>query len=356
MLKRTIRILLTALARLCIGLFAIAFVISLVAALVLVDAENRLFTSEPYKRALQSTNMVERLPGLLSQEIAAGVAGTDNQQIPGFLQLLTAKDWEVLIRSTLPPDLLQQASEQGLDSVFAYVDGKSGSAEISLLPIKQRLSQKSQDVARQILRAQPPCTLKDLMALVLPNAAGQTPEQVALCNPPPEVTDTFLPAIDPAVQAGIAAIPDTLPLLDRSQAPKLLPLVERARLAMRFSPLVPLVCLLLITLLGVRSSARWLRWWGILLAIGGCLGLLIGALYQPITLALLATQAPSWTSLPDALAKAAQELIVILAYEVALPLMVEAAVLIVVGIGMLALAAGGRSGQTEPKTVPANRA
>ncbi len=81
------------------------------------------------------------------------------------------------------------------------------------------------------------------------------------------------------------------------------------------------------------------------MATGGCLSLLIGALYQPITLAVLATQAPSWTGLPDPLARAAQDLILAITYEVALPLMIEAAVLIVVGIGMLALAAGGKSKQ-----------
>jgi len=62
---------LAALVRFFAAVCAIVFVITLVLALILVNAENRLFKAETYKHALETTGMYERLPALVSQQIVA---------------------------------------------------------------------------------------------------------------------------------------------------------------------------------------------------------------------------------------------------------------------------------------------
>lgn len=337
-LKQTISKLITALRYFCAVLCAVAFVISLAAALLLVNAENQLFKSETYKQALQTTDIYARLPALISQQLASGTAGANGKELPGYLQILTAKDWEGLVRSVLPPDLLKQVSEQTLDAVFDYFDGKTSSAAISLVPLKQRLSQKSMDVAQQILSVQPHCTVAQLANLLLGSLAGQQPGDEVLCNPPAELTDTFLPLIDPAVQAAIATIPDRYPLLDKNHQPRLLPELEHARLEMRLSPLVALAFLVLMSLLAVRSSAGWLRWWGIPLASAGGLGLLAGSLYEPITRAILLVQAPNLIGMLGAAAGPVQDIILAVARDVAIPVLIQSVVIVGIGVGMTVLA------------------
>jgi hypothetical protein len=51
---------------------------------------------------------------------------------------------------------------------------------------------------------------------------------------------------------------------------------------MRLSPLLPIILLLLITMLVVRSLYSWLRWWGIPLLTTGIISLILSLMTAPI--------------------------------------------------------------------------
>jgi len=337
--KRAFQIFFTALRYICALVCAVGLALSLVATMLLVTADNQLFKSGTYKQALLDTDMYARLPALISQELSAGLSGTPDQQAPGYryLQSVSITDWEVLIRSVLPPELLQQVSEQTLDRVFDYLDGKSSVAVLSLTPIKQQLDQKSLDVARQILNVQPHCTLAQMADLLLQITSGNPPGNVAFCDPPAEISETFLPLLDPAVKAAIDTIPNGITLLDDSHHPEVLAQAQQIRQEMRLSPLVPLAFLLLMSLLAVRSRTGWLRWWGIPLTIAGGLGLLAGSLYVPILRQVLLQQGAGLTSLFGPASAAAQDLLLAVARSIASPLLIESALLVTAGIVLLVL-------------------
>src|SRR5688572_11424119 len=126
---------LTTLARFLAVVCATAFVVTLVLALILANAENKLFKSETYKQALQATDAYQRLPALVSRQIISALAGEQSseagEEVPGFLKYLTARDWEILIQTVLPPQEMRQFTEQTLDQVFDYLNGKSNSVVIS---------------------------------------------------------------------------------------------------------------------------------------------------------------------------------------------------------------------------------
>lgn len=393
---------LTALARFFAALCAVLFAVTLVIALILVRAEDRLFKAETYKRALETTNTYGRLPALVAQQLMANLSadpcqerpltclppeatplrtcmqdslGADaflalssderpateaeqaaiqscinkfgplppaspNRQsgAPGYLKYLTVKDWETLITTLVTPQQMRQIAEQTLDGVFAYLDGKSDTVSVSLLPIKKDLARNSTEAVKQILAAQPDCTLEQLAIMTLQFINPSQGSQLVLCNPPKEVLTTVEPLIGGLFQAQIAALPDSVPVFTKEQGKDILPRIDLARLIMRLSPLAPLAFLLLMTLLAVRSRAGWLRWWGLALAGAGALGLLAGLLIEPVTRIILTTQTSQMPAYTAHFVEASLDVILVVVREVANPLMLESALALAAGLVMLVIA------------------
>ena len=61
------------------------------------------------------------------------------------------------------------------------------------------------------------------------------------------------------------------------------------RVLMRLSPLLPILFLLFVTILVVRSAKTWLSWWGIPLLIAGFTSFLLTFLAEPVIQFLLNT-------------------------------------------------------------------
>jgi hypothetical protein len=311
--------------------------------LILANTENKLFKSETYKQALQTSGLYERLPALASQQIistlAAEASAESQDEELGFLKYLTIKDWEILILTVLPPQEMRQFTEHTLDQIFDYLDGRSDSVVISLAPFKQRLSQKSAEAAEQILATQPPCTAQQLIGIAAVLASGGDELDGKLCKPPTEMTPLVLPLMGLGVRAGITGIPDSVPLFTEARQPvDLRSRIELARLGMRSSPLVPLFFLLLLSLLAVRSRKSWLRWWGIPFTAAGALGLLVGLLNEPILRLLLIIQTANMPAYLAYSFEAALDVLLAVTREVANPLMLYSALILVAGIAMTALA------------------
>ena len=74
-------------------LFAAAFVLTTVPALLSVNIETHVFDSEVYKQAMSEVGAYERLPGALAETLV-GSAQVNAQETPVYLRNLAAADWQ----------------------------------------------------------------------------------------------------------------------------------------------------------------------------------------------------------------------------------------------------------------------
>jgi hypothetical protein len=377
-------------------LCAVLFVITLFAALLLVSAENRLFTAITYKRAFESSNLYERMPKLLAEqiitnltanpcadkplaclppestelracleekltseafiELSAGsraptpeesdaiqacidqfgpIPAPEPKDTPGYLKYLTVQDWEILIGTLVPPEQMKVITEQTVNDVFAYLNGDAAEAAVSLTPVKQTLAQNGVQAARRILSAQPDCTDEQLLTLTANLAMGIDLGNQTLCNPPADLTDTLLPLLETSVQAEITTIPDSIPILGPDNRPALAAF-QLTRAIIRLSLLLPVILLILMTIFVVRTLKGWLAWWGIPFIFTGVLAVLAALFSTPLTrLTLTSDMIKNSSIYALRFAQAGMDVILSIVRQVMLPVGIIGALLIIIGTGML---------------------
>ena len=274
--------------------------------------------------------------------ITPGASGGDNG-MPPFMKNLSASSWETLIKLALPPKDMQKMVEATLDQVFAYLNGKTDTASLSLVQLKAHLTGPAgTDILTQLLRSEPACTNEELARI----NAGLASDETLFCNPPDEATLNKLLSHDQK-QLNDAAkkIPDEVVIIKPSPAgspaPGSSPLgadpitaLRTVRLYLRLSLLVPLAFLLLVTLFGVRSLKGWMRWWGIPIFFAGMIALGLG-------LAALPSLNWAWKTfviarippyLPTAIAEIGRELASAVVRNLVMPVILWALVLTLLGL------------------------
>ena len=206
-----------------------------------------------------------------------------------FMNNLTPGDWERLIGTLLPPDDLREMSEQALDQVFAFLDGETDSAKVSLVAMRDRLTgQAGAEVIEILLAAQPPCTEAQLAQLAINVSSGEG--DLVLCQPQVEDADALVLDMQKQWDALVAEMPDEAQIIKPASPSSsiqgggpegVLTAVRYLHRYVWLGLLVPLALLLVVMLFGVRSRKGWLRWWGIPLFIAGLLTLGLGIAAVP---------------------------------------------------------------------------
>lgn len=314
---------------------AFFFVITSAFSLVLYNSEKRLFDASLYISAMQRLDIYNRLPALAAETVAAAPDKNDPNGPRAFLRLLPREDWETIFQALLPPDVIQPIIEGGFKSIFEYLNGQSETASLSLAGFKQNLEGPTgAETLLDVLRKQPACSLEQIAQITINALFGKTTGFI-LCNPSDEVLNLFQPLIQFQLKAISAAIPETIDLTpDVAGSEHPLDGLREARTVMRFSPLVPLGFLLLVTILMVRDLKSWSTWWGIPILLGGSLGLGISALLRP--LAGWAIQLFFLPRLPDflpaSIPETVQELLMAVLAGVTTPVLIQSGVLMFLGI------------------------
>lgn len=257
------------------ALCAILFVPTVVVALAFFNTEERLFEARSYLTALERQDFYERLPALAAETLSnPSQQDGDLGAIRSLLAIIPAENWEAAMRAFLPADVSRPMTEQAVNSVFDYLNGDSESAQLSLSEFKAHISGPAGTQAvMEMLRAQPPCTLEQMAEMTVGMLTGNP--KLLFCNPSEEVLGLMQPFIQTGLQAAAAGIPDTVTFLraDTENLQDPLRVLRTLRGVLRFSPLLPLGLLFLITLFAVRDVKDWLLWWGIPILLGGLLGL-----------------------------------------------------------------------------------
>lgn len=317
---------------------AVLFILSTIAVLLLINIEAKAFSSATYKQAFADQRLYERMPEILATALTTTM-GPSLSSVP-FLRALTVEDWQNTISVMLPPEELKAMADNALDATFDYLNNRTDSAVLSLLPVKVQLAGPSgMNVVLQILSLQPACTAEQLTQMALGLLGGE----IALCNPPPEAIGLMTPFIQSQLQTMTTIIPNEVTFIPGTISGT--PDDPRARLnsirsAIKLTPLLSIVFLLGITIFAVRNLVDWLTWWGWSFAIAGAGGVLIGLIGSPLVgwVLQLLIQNQGTILIPPAFVSSIAQTTSAVAQQMLLPVLIQGAILGFAGLGMAILA------------------
>lgn len=325
------RELLKTLAAIC----AVLFIFASVPVLLLFNIERKVFTSTTYKQAFEDQRLYERMPSLLAAALTSTIS--QNESTVPFLRELSVEEWQVTISTILPPEELRAMTDQALDSTFDYLNFRSSSVIISILPVKAQLAgEAGVNVVRQFLRTQPECTVEQLTQMALGLLGGN----IALCNPPEEAMGLLAPFIQSQLQTINATFPNEIALVPGTDSgtpndPRLQ--LQMVRSAIQFSPFFVILLLLTVAVFAVRSIRDMLIWWGWPLLITGVISGLIALIGSPIVgwFLQILIQSQGAVFLPPILASSIGETASAVASQMLVPVAVQGFIIAVIGLMMV---------------------
>ncbi|MBN2084907.1 MAG: hypothetical protein JW748_06740 [Anaerolineales bacterium] len=261
--------------RLLAVLLCLAFLVTIVIVLLLVNADSMLLSPAVYQNALVRERIYDRLPSLAAEQIhtsmhpagegmtwgggsnplqyagpeaqscsmealgdqafrdilgglrapspqeisameACGVGGGDGgaDGAPEFFKVLSIDQWGSILRALLPADWLQAQVESVLHQTFTILDtpGAPLAITIDMRDFKKRLTGPAgTEAILQIIQALPACA-----ADYFPDLSD--PSSMLECRPPDEMMVFVEPGIAPALAEAAKTIPDQLDLLEPVRA------------------------------------------------------------------------------------------------------------------------------------------
>ncbi|MGZ9166729.1 MAG: hypothetical protein ACXW4U_16270, partial [Anaerolineales bacterium] len=256
-----------------------------------------------------------------------------------FLRALTVQDWQNTISMLLPPEELKAMANNALDATFDYLNNRTNSAVVSLMPVKVQLAGPSgMDVVLQVLSLQPACTTAQLTQMALGLLGGE----ITLCNPPPEAIGLMTPFIQSQLQTMTTIIPNEVTIIPGTLSgtpddPRLR--LNTIRSAIKLTPFLSVLLLFGITVFAVRSLVDWLTWWGWSFAIAGAGGVLIGLVGSPLVgwILQLFIQNQGTILIPPVFASSIAETTSAVAQQLLTPVLIQGAILGLTGLGMAIL-------------------
>jgi hypothetical protein len=321
------------------ALAAVLFIVVGVLSLLFFNIERKAFSSATYKQAFEEQRLYERMPVLLAAALQTSISQNPNA-FP-FLKELSVEDWQTTIASLLPPEELRAVADGTLDSTFDYINSRSDTVVISLLPIKARLTgPEGVTVIKSFLQTQPACTIEQLTQMGLGFLGGD----IALCNPPPEALGLFEPLIQSQLQTLTTVFPNEVTLISGTVGgtgndPRLQ--LHMVRSAIRFSPFFAFLLLLAVAVFAVRSVRDFFVWLGWPLFITGTFAGIIGLVGAPAVGLLLQFlfETQGLVFLPPLLASSIGQTAGAVASQILIPVSIQGFVMGFVGLMMVIIGA-----------------
>lgn len=260
------------------GLVAMVFVVAAVIAALVVPLLRIVTNPDAMKEALAGLDAIaaQAAPGLVADALAAqaaenGLTGVeiDEAMVAGVMDDL------------LPPGWIAAQADTAVDTIYDAIEaGSLEEAELTIDArplIAQLRGSAGERLVAGIVDGLPACTGPIDPATLL-NGNGDLPS----CIPPEiprevivqQVHARYVQALDEnpqiAEQAGIIRVPLSQALnAESEQAVEMQRQLQQARRALLLARrwgwtlwLIPVLCLLLIVLLAVRSLSAWGHWWG----------------------------------------------------------------------------------------------
>ncbi|MBK5106967.1 MAG: hypothetical protein JJE12_02505 [Anaerolineales bacterium] len=285
-------------------IFAILFVISSIVVIFSFFPVGKILNPQFYQRALEDANIYQRLPQAFANELAVNLTtadGDSNSEIP--LVVLSDQEWETILVDLIDPGWIQSQTEQAIDQVFEILlvspDPMNTPIIFSVSEIKDSFTgAEGVQAINQIIEAQPPCSIDQLVGLVQAGLGMENTVSSILCRPPDFILSEINPFVESFLTTTVGNIPDEIPInipfsqledqLDgypevtgRNEIPESLQRLRQVNTLISWSPLLPLFFLLLMTLFAVRSLREFMTWWGSVLFASGSISLLLSVILVP---------------------------------------------------------------------------
>ena len=322
-------------ARISAGIFACLFVATMVFSFVVYNFEKSIFDAELYIQAFEKEDLYQRLPDLIAQTLHVASQEADANNPLALLRNLSDDEWILFVSEILPPKEIEIIANDIVRQIMAYLNGASDEIVISLASLKKHLSSpQGINAIYGILDAQPDCTIDQVVAI----AMGQ--QNVSLCRPP----DTFLlfdlrPIIDSEIKTAVSLVPEQVDLAPAGaeRAGELQDL-QNMRIVMRLTPLLPVLCLLMVTVIAVRSFGELLNWWGYQLFLAGLFSIGVTVLSGPLSAWLFHSfVAPALPeNLPPDIFAMFEDVVASIAYGAVQPTIKIAGIMALLGLLMIA--------------------
>lgn len=366
--------------------FAALFILTALFSILLITAERTLLNPDSLKAALEQSGLYERLPELSGAEVEFADALTQGSNTR--VGYLSSRELEDVIEEVIPPDWVQDITEEVIDGTFAWLRSEDDDLRIrlSMRDLKRQIGgREGVEAARTIIRSWPPCTPAEERAFLNALDAGNwnlLPE----CSPADYILQDNEFQLENLMGYAAEAVKDHLVVTTADIEPEdeededtayfqipdpnetlgfdLRAQARTARILVYASPLLTLAMLLLMTAAGVRSFRDFLQWWGGALLILGLVAVLAGlvlfgariAARQTIServadpINALLEDGGIEAELPNSLAEAAYDLAGVLINRVAVRVGLAGLLVGLVG-GMLLLALGGVKLAARPRRV-----
>ncbi len=312
---------------------AISFIFTGVVSLFLFNFDRNAFTAETYQRAFAQEDFYNKLPAVMAEVITSST--TDQSQFPIVMRGMSRQSWEAFFRALLPPDVLTMMGDDVLNSVFSYINRQTDSVWLDLAPLKTNLTSDSGvQAVFSLLQTLPACDLFQIGQMTINLLSGG---EIELCNPPAELYPMLTPVIQSQLQFTAAVMPDQVMLISAPTQNDPRQRLQSIRLFMRFSPVLPLVLLLTLTVFAVRSWQGWLKWWGFPFFVTGLgafvLAFLGGPVFGEALQRVLALQMPDY--LPAILLDYTGDLASAMVGTLLSPVMLQGLAFVAIGMGMM---------------------
>ncbi len=351
-------------------ILVILFLISLPLALLAVDAGRVIFDRDTVK-TLVTDEVVNSylLPALMewyskdraqervdSGEALTGVTEPDIVKLISFMQ---AEDWRQVKDELLTREMLTEWSGVTVDGVYAWIDSTDEVPQITwnMQTFIDRLnSERGVNSIVIAFNRLPACGAAEIADLKARAAAAPPGSEVLynLCNfPEPWHEDQFndyVGALDDVVKEikPVFKLSEELKALEDVQGigPALIKLQLRTiRFLMRWAWVIPLVMVLLVAALAVRSRRGLARWLGLPLLAAGMLTLVLALVYQPLLTRLL-TAGPL-SEVPAVVQTEAARVALRVAGANFQPVLIQALVILLLGVVLSAIDFIGRRPQVD---------
>lgn len=285
-------------------IFALLFIIASTGVLYSYFPTRKLLKPDFYQGALDEVNLYQRLPTAIAGQLAEYLSPVADQLEPRVaLMIFDQADWEATLVKIIDPSWLKSQSENILDQFFHLLllspDPLNTPLEISVEEIKHRLAGAEGAAAvNQIIEAQPPCSMDQLLGLVQAGLGMDSQVDSLLCRPPDFILSELDPMVAALLSTATSQVPDTIqfylpqsalgeynPGAQPISTPELLPKpIRTLRLANRlisWSPLLPIFFLFVMTVIVVRSPRDYFAWWGGTLFSAGLVSLCLLLIMVP---------------------------------------------------------------------------
>ena len=217
-------------------IFAILFIATAIAALILFNFDHKAFTAETYQKAFANADFYDQLPTIMAETMISTT--TNQEKLPVVMRGMSTQAWDAFFRTLLPQDVLKMMGDETLNSVFAYMNMQTNSAELSLTPLKTSMvSDAGVQAVFTLLKTQPECTLRQISQMTVDLLSNS---EIQFCNPPQEMTPFLTPVLQGQMQVAALAIPDQFTIISAPPENDPRPKLQNTRLVMRLSPVVPI--------------------------------------------------------------------------------------------------------------------